>query len=122
MLGDAQQVAAAKAGTRFDILNYHRAVLDGRTATVYTVDGDRAVRSFEPAAVINATGAWIDLTLQRWALPSGRLMGGTKGSHIVTWNPRAVRRVTHNGQSYAGLYAEAADGRPVFVLPFGNAR
>ncbi|HVU87654.1 MAG TPA: glycerol-3-phosphate dehydrogenase/oxidase [Pirellulales bacterium] len=120
MLDDARQVAAA-AGTRFDILNYHRAALDGKTVTVYPVANGRAAAAFEPAAVINATGAWIDLTLQRLGLPSGRLMGGTKGSHIVTWNPALHAALTHNGQSYAGLYAEAADGRPVFVLPFGDA-
>jgi glycerol-3-phosphate dehydrogenase len=120
MLDDALQVAAA-AGTRFDILNYHHAALEGRTATIYAVDSDRAIASFQPAAVINATGAWIDLTLQRLGLPSDRLMGGTKGSHIVTWNPALHAALTHNGQSYAGLYAEAADGRPVFVLPFGDA-
>jgi glycerol-3-phosphate dehydrogenase len=120
MLDDARNAAAA-AGVRFELLNYHRAELQGRTATVCAADGGAVVRSFEPAAVINATGAWVDLTLARLGLKSNRLMGGTKGSHIVTWNPALYAALTHNGQSYAGLYAEAADGRPVFVLPFGDA-
>ncbi|HEY4312210.1 MAG TPA: glycerol-3-phosphate dehydrogenase/oxidase [Pirellulales bacterium] len=120
MLDDAREAAKA-AGTRFDLMNYHRAELNGRTATIRAADTGATVSSFEPAAVINATGAWVDMTLQRLGLRSDRLMGGTKGSHIVTWNPALHVALTHNGQSYAGLYAEAADGRPVFVLPFGDA-
>jgi glycerol-3-phosphate dehydrogenase len=40
-------------------------------------------------------------------------MGGTKGSHFLTFQPRV-------GELLAGqaVYAEARDGRPVFLLPF----
>jgi glycerol-3-phosphate dehydrogenase len=120
MLADGRAAASA-AGTPFDVLTYHRALLAGRQATIVPQGSERPVRRFEPAAVVNATGAWVDLTLAKLGLSSQRLMGGTKGSHIVTWNPRLHAALTHNGKSYSGLYAEAADGRPVFVLPFGDA-
>jgi len=41
------------------------------------------------------------------------LIGGTKGSHFLT-SHRGLREAL-NGD---GVYAEAADGRPVFILPF----
>ncbi len=120
LLNDAAQ-AAKEAGADFQLLNYHRATLDGRTVTIQAQSGGQTLRSFAPAAIINATGAWVDMTLERLGINSQRLMGGTKGSHIVTWNERLHAALTHHGAEYAGLYAEAADGRPVFVLPFGDA-
>jgi len=119
LLEDARQAAADK-GASFELLTYHRATLDGRRATILDSASDEPVRTFEPAAVVNATGAWVDLTLAALHLPAPRLMGGTKGSHIVTWNER-LRAALEANRTYAGLYAEAADGRPVFVLPFGDA-
>lgn len=115
MLADSQTLAAA-SGARCEIFNYHRATLDGRTARIYANGADQPVREFEPSTVINATGAWVDLTLNALHLPSKRLMGGTKGSHLVTWNERLREALGGDG-----LYAEASDGRPVFVLPFGDA-
>jgi glycerol-3-phosphate dehydrogenase len=46
---------------------------------------------------------------------SPRLIGGTKGSHFLT--PHAGLRRMIGGQ---GIYTEASDGRPVFILPFGD--
>jgi len=115
MLADAQTAAAA-SGAHLEVFNYHRAALDGRQAKVFANGVDLPVRTFEPSAVINATGAWVDLTLSALHLPSKRLMGGTKGSHLVTWNEQLREALAGDG-----LYAEAADGRPVFVLPFGDA-
>jgi glycerol-3-phosphate dehydrogenase len=68
-----------------------------------------------PSAIINATGAWVDHTLRALPVKSRQLIGGTKGSHFVT---------SHAGLRQAlagrGIYAEAADGRPVFLLPLGE--
>jgi glycerol-3-phosphate dehydrogenase len=78
---------------------------------------DRAGRTIRPDAVINATGAWVDRTIAKWpaSLPRpGRLIGGTKGSHLVLRSPRLRAALAGHG-----VYAEAEDGRPVFVLPFG---
>ena len=66
----------------------------------------------QPAAVINATGAWVDATLARLPAPSRRLMGGTpKSSHFLTFQPR-IAELLH-GQ---GIYTEARDGRPRFLI------
>src|SRR5207248_10052739 len=82
------------------------------------VDGptsDDAPFRLEPSAIVNATGAWVDHTLQKLRVESRRLIGGTKGSHFVT--AHAGLRAALAGR---GIYAEAADGRPVFVLPLGE--
>jgi glycerol-3-phosphate dehydrogenase len=42
-------------------------------------------------------------------------MGPTKGSHLVTFQPALTEALGGNG-----VYAEAADGRPVFILPLGD--
>ena len=65
--------------------------------------------------IVNATGAWVDETLQRLHVPSRRLMGGTKGSHLFTFNARL--RECSRGE---GIYAEAADGRPIFITPLAD--
>ncbi len=71
---------------------------------------------FEPAAIVNATGAWVDRTLAALDVPSPRLMGGTKGSHFITHHAALRERLAGRA-----IYVEAADGRPVFVLPFRDA-
>jgi glycerol-3-phosphate dehydrogenase len=113
LLADAREIAKAK-GLDFRVLTYHRAILNGATVEVSPSD-DRAHGEFtlEPSAIINATGAWVDSTLARLPLPSRRLMGGTKGSHFLTFHPRLAELL--KGQ---GVYTEARDGRPVFLLPF----
>lgn len=68
-----------------------------------------------PDCVINATGAWGDAALQGLDVAQPLLFGGTKGTHFVTWN-ESLRAALNN----AAVYAEAEDGRLVFVLPFGD--
>jgi glycerol-3-phosphate dehydrogenase len=115
-LSDARQLAAER-GVEFRVLTYHRASLHSKTVEIRPVNGDAAepAASMQPATIINATGAWVDETLARLPLPSPRLMGGTKGSHFATYQPKLAELL--QGQ---GVYAEADDGRPVFVLPFGS--
>lgn len=63
--------------------------------------------------VINCTGPWADRICQRSTVRTGKpLLGGVRGSHIVL--PR------FSGSPVAALYTEAADGRPVFVLPWND--
>ncbi len=115
MFEDARLVAQ-ESGLPFHVYPYHRASLDGAMAEVHPVaNGQTPVASFAPAAIINATGAWVDTTLQELKVPSKRLMGGTKGSHFVTYNEKLSRALS--GQ---GVYTEADDGRPVFLLPLGE--
>ncbi len=115
LLEDARRIAA-DAGIPFQVFTYHRATLEGPTARISRVDRTNdIVHSFEPAAVINATGAWVDRTLQSLHVNSKPLMGGTKGSHFITYSPSLRNRLADRA-----IYVEAADGRPVFVLPFGE--
>ena len=61
---------------------------------------------------INAAGPWIDEVLEKGAR-SKRLIGGTKGSHIVV-GPFA-------GAPAVALYVEArTDGRPFFIIPWNG--
>jgi glycerol-3-phosphate dehydrogenase len=115
LLADAA-AAAAGLGQRLDVWTYHQARLQGRHVEVIDTQNGAVVRTFEPSAIVNATGAWVDLTLERLGVPSPRLMAGTKGSHLVSYK-QALRQALGR----RGIYAEADDGRPVFVLPFGPA-
>jgi glycerol-3-phosphate dehydrogenase len=115
LLEDARRTAE-QASVSFQLLTYHRAKFDGRAANIAPIGrpGQTAF-SFIPSAIVNATGAWVDRTLSALEIPSPRLIGGTKGSHLVTYHPELRDRLAGRG-----IYVEAADGRPVFVLPFGN--
>jgi glycerol-3-phosphate dehydrogenase len=115
LLLDARQ-AAREAGVEFQLFTYHRAVRRDERIEIVALDGRSTSLPFMPAAIINATGAWVDLTLSELGVPSKKLLGGTKGSHFVTFQRELVELLDGNG-----VYAEAADGRPVFILPFGEA-
>lgn len=52
---------------------------DSLTGERFTLDAE---------IIVNATGAWIDLTNQELARKAPRLIGGTKGSHLVIANRR----------------------------------
>src|ERR1700730_8285466 len=65
------------------------------------------------AWVLNCTGPWADRICQRSSVRTSQpMLGGVRGSHIVL--PR------FSGAPSAALYSEAADGRPVFVLPWNE--
>lgn len=51
-----------------------------------SLSGERL--TFDAEIIVNATGAWIDLTNQELASRAPRLIGGTKGSHLVIANRR----------------------------------
>lgn len=119
LLADARE-AARERGVDFRVLTYHDAVLHGdqvelRRELLQSDSLGETIATLRPAVIINATGAWVDATLRRLPVESRRLMGGTKGSHFVTFR-RELREALGDG----GVYAEAPDGRPVFVLPFGE--
>lgn len=62
--------------------------------------------------IVNATGPWVDFVVRASGLKSERLVGGVRGSHIVL--PK------FSGAPEAALYAEAVDGRPIFVIPWNH--
>jgi glycerol-3-phosphate dehydrogenase len=77
-------------------------------------DGENGHKQFAGAAVvINAAGPWIDQILDRLPLKSPRLIGGTKGSHIIVSPfPSAPANA---------IYVEArSDGRPIFIIPWNK--
>jgi glycerol-3-phosphate dehydrogenase len=61
--------------------------------------------------VLNVSGPWVDEVLDGAGAAGEKLIGGTKGSHIVV---RPFR-----GAPHVAVYAEAVeDGRPFFVIPW----
>jgi glycerol-3-phosphate dehydrogenase len=63
--------------------------------------------------IINAAGPWIDQVLERSRINGKRLLGGTKGSHLIV--------APFPGAPAAALYTEAhADGRPFFIIPWND--
>jgi glycerol-3-phosphate dehydrogenase len=67
----------------------------------------------EAGWILNCTGPWADRICQRSSVRTSKpMLGGMRGSHIVL--PRFP------GAPSAALYTEAADGRPVFVLPWNE--
>ena len=63
--------------------------------------------------ILNCTGPWADRVCQRSSIRTTKpMIGGIRGSHIVL--PR------FSGAPNAALYTEAADGRPVFVIPWND--
>lgn len=115
LLKDAAQIGFEN-GISVDVCTYHDASLQGDVALIRPLHGIGKVREVQPLAIINATGAWVDGTLSRLQVPSRRLIGGTKGSHLITFHPGL--RDALGGR---GIYAEAGDGRPIFILPLSGA-
>ena len=74
----------------------------------------------QPKILVNATGAWIDLTndaLQSGDIsPVSKMVGGTKGSHLIIRNDELLKAT--GGQM---VYYENQDGRICILFPyFGN--
>src|SRR5579871_1333631 len=67
----------------------------------------------DAAWILNCTGPWADRICQRSSVRTTKpMLGGVRGSHIVF--PRFP------GSPNTALYTEAADGRPVFVIPWND--
>jgi glycerol-3-phosphate dehydrogenase len=115
MLEDARR-AANERGSSFEVHTYHRAQLQGSTVEIFDQATSALKSTLRPAAIVNATGAWVDTTLKRLAVSERRQMAGTKGSHLLSANLRLREALAGEG-----IYAEADDGRPVFLLPFGDS-
>ena len=113
LVAEAQAIATA-AHLSFTVATYARLNWNTRICRVES-PLLAAPYEFQPALVINASGAAGDLTLSRLGVTSLPHFGGTKGSHILTWHPGL--REALKGHA---VYAEAPDGRPVFVLPFAD--
>ena len=83
-----------------------------RTPTVRE-GSDREHHSATARIVINAAGPWIDQLLEASNTGSPRLIGGTKGSHIIV--------APFAGAPDTAIYVEAeTDGRPFFIIPWNG--
>lgn len=86
-------------------------VVNGKpTGVEFIANGER--RSVAGDFIINAVGPWVDELLET-AKTSNRLIGATKGSHIVVAPFRQAPATT--------IYAEAhTNGRPFFIIPWNS--
>lgn len=79
---------------------------------VGVTDRHGAHHSLRPKIVINAAGPWIDQVNTSLGLQT-RLIGGTKGSHILLDHPELLRQL--DGRM---IYFEADDGRILLVFAY----
>lgn len=108
-------LAAIESGAR--VVTYARVdkfiVQNGRLMGVEFVDEFSGERESATAAlIVNASGPWVDRVLQDDD-PATRLIGGTKGSHLIV--------APFSGAPEVAVYVEAkTDQRPFFVIPWNN--
>jgi len=77
------------------------------------VAADGQARSARARVVINATGPWVDRLLEGASVDGPKLIGGTKGSHIVV-PPFSTAPAN-------AIYLEArSDRRPIFIIPWNE--
>jgi glycerol-3-phosphate dehydrogenase len=85
-------------------------VVAKRACGVEWRSSDGAVGQAEAPRIVNATGPWVDRVVGE--LSKRKLLGATKGSHVVC--------KPFPGAPNHAVYAEAADGRPFFVIPWNE--
>jgi glycerol-3-phosphate dehydrogenase len=74
---------------------------------------DVARQTAHAGVVVNAAGPWIDQVLAESNAGSPRLIGGTKGSHLIV--------APFPGAPATAIYVEAeTDGRPFFIIPWNG--
>ncbi len=111
LLADAVQADAGRGNLA--IRTRTQLTHNGEGWELVAEDGTRT--AIVPRVIVNTTGAWGDQTLARLDQSGPPLFGGTKGSHFITW-----RQELHDALRGQAVYAEADDGRLVFILPFGD--
>jgi len=86
-------------------------VEDGKVSGVELISEVAQKEFVEARVVINAAGPWIDQVLA--PVKSPKLIGGTKGSHLVV--------PVFPGAPANAIYLEArSDGRPIFIIPWNK--
>jgi glycerol-3-phosphate dehydrogenase len=99
------------------VLTYHRVEgfeVSGDRVTAVQLRAERTGQATRAAAavVVNAAGPWADEVLAGLPGDRPRLIGGTKGSHLIV-RPFA-------GAPLAAVYTEAVDNRPYFIVPWAG--
>jgi glycerol-3-phosphate dehydrogenase len=106
------QAAGATARNHTEVLEIKTAA--GAVSGITLRDGFSGGEEFVSAKwIVNATGPWADRMLARSSVQLPHpMVGGVRGSHIVL--PKFPGAPDH------AVYAEACDGRPIFVLPWNQ--
>ncbi|HUE83407.1 MAG TPA: glycerol-3-phosphate dehydrogenase [Pyrinomonadaceae bacterium] len=79
----------------------------------FTDELEEGIYSVHGEIVVNASGPWVDQLLANAPQLSDRLIGGTKGSHLVV--------APFPGAPPDALYVEArSDNRPFFIIPWNG--
>jgi glycerol-3-phosphate dehydrogenase len=68
--------------------------------------------SISATCIVNATGPWADSLTGASGISTSRMIGGVRGSHLVL--PKFAGAVSQP------VYAEATDGRQIFVIPWNG--
>jgi glycerol-3-phosphate dehydrogenase len=110
-LSAARHGAAIQTHTRIERF----VIEDGHVHGVEVTDLlDNSTYTARAPLTINAAGPWVDEVLSGTPHNSGRMICGTKGSHLVVDE--------FPGAPSGALYSEAsADGRPFFIIPWNGA-
>lgn len=107
----AARSAGAQIRTHCEVTGIQ--VADGAVESVSFEDHEGIPDSVQVKSVVNAAGPWVDRVLDVAPGPSKRLIGGTKGSHIIVGK--------FEGAPRDAFYVEAAaDGRPFFIIPWNG--
>src|SRR5262249_22515376 len=110
VLSAREHGAVVKTYTRIDAAVLQHGALRGVQFT--DIHQDTRDTAFAPIT-INAAGPWVDQVLRGLGYKERRMIGGTKGSHIIVG--------PFHGSPAGGIYAEAlADARPFFILPWNG--
>ncbi len=93
-------------------LNYATvAASDDGLALTDSLSGEKL--PLRPRLIINATGGWIDLTNKAIGASAPRMMGGTKGSHLIVDNAEL-----YDALGGHMVYYENEDGRICILFPY----
>lgn len=103
---------ACRSNPECAALNYVAARKGGDDTVVLRDETSGQELSLRPTIVVNATGAWVDLTNRALGFES-HFMGGTKGSHLVVDHPELYEALGDRM-----IYYEHEDGRICIVFRF----
>lgn len=109
-------LAARSAGAEIHTYSRVDKILIANAAAhtvVYSDQVSAVSASVTASVVVNAAGPWVDSVLGVTTEGAPRLIGGTKGSHIIVGG--------FDGAPGDAIYVEAAaDGRPIFIIPWNG--
>jgi len=93
-------------------INYVTVARRDKDKVVLTDQAGGEETTLQPAIVVNATGAWVDIANRTLGVES-KFMGGTKGSHLVIDNKQL-----YDALGDRMVYYEHTDGRVCIVFRF----